>query len=310
MNAIKEARDKIEKTAAFLLKMSKEAKGFDECMTAIVEAYRILFWSLNELGTYEGMDADTLNQVSTQSRLVAQQGFSLADVIKHTKHVVMPYLMERNRHYSAEQGKRKKKLAKITSKLKKTGITLPGRSLAALFKDKPLTPPMSFVVRGSAQDVRDALKLISYGHMKFNGGEPTYLSSLAGETKGDFATTIMPPAWWKNSAREIAVLESTLHSVVDSESLLLLVEDLEMLFTLDSGNEVNTPRRRKAVALGRLYSWAFNNQISLVVGDITDEDVPDAGVYGSMPNIAVGHVDSEKGRHLVIGNDTLTPLPG
>lgn len=301
------ARARVGRMAAFLKKMTVEEPGFEDCMTAIVEAYRMLFWSISELSTYEGMDNELLNHVSTQGRAVAQQGISLAGVIKAVKHTVLPYLQERNRFYAAEHARRQKKLARINTRLSQGGIALPGRSLAGLLQDKPMVPPMSVVLRGPYAAVREALKLVSSTHMKANGGSPVYLSSQAGESTGSFAGVVMPPAWWKNAASEPSVLESTLKSVVESETIMLLVEELEMLLIM-SATVPDTPRHRKARALALLYSWAFQHQVSLVVGDVTDEDTPHPEIYGDLPHIGVSLLETGGRKYVVIGNDTLPVL--
>jgi hypothetical protein len=298
--AKKRVADNADKINA-LLKENPEAQ---ECSAAVLVAWRLLYWGIQELGTHEGMTNEFLTQVSDSMRAsVVSSGYSIADLQADLKHKVLPFLQDRVRHYKAAQGKREKKIAAINRSLGGKGIALPCQSLRALFPKKPFAPGSLLVLHGNREALRAALKLCSFEHMLKNGGQPYYLSSVDGETEGDWAHLIMPPAWWSNAASELAKLAEVLAPVVEAETALVVIEDLELLFMAD-GQE-RPPLERKSKALARLYQWAVENLTAVVVGDNTGEDVPDERLYGQLPHAAVALQELDGVRHVVIGNDPL-----
>jgi hypothetical protein len=301
--AIEETKRKIKENADKLNELIDSDKNVRDCSTAMLHAWRLLYWLSMELGSTEEMKSELITQLSDSMRASAlSQGFSVADLVAGLKHRVIPFMQERVRHYTAEQTRRKKKLEAINRGLRGKGLALPCQSLKALFPKEPFFSPGDMLVLHGAQEaVRAALKACSTEHLTHNGGKPYYLSAVEGEAAGEWAHVIMPPAWWRDGASEVVKLEGVLQPVLDEGAAMVLVENLEMLSPLHP----NTPQARKARALGRLRQWGFEHMSAIIVGDVTDEDALDLRVYGALPHVAVAVQELDGKRQLVIGNDVL-----
>ncbi len=301
--AIAEARKRVQANAEKISEIFRKLPDSERCAATALQAWRLLFWAMNELSTYEGMTPELIQQVSDSMRASALSGgYDISVLRVEIERKAIPFLKDKIRDYAAEQRKRKAAIERVERQIGRAGIALPGHSLKEAVGGK-FGPGKLLVVHGPADAVRTALVLISRTSLAQNGSAPFYLSAVEGEQDGDWAETVMPPAWWRNAATEAGRLETTLDPVLDEESVLVLVEGLETLYVTD-GTERH-PMERKNRALARLYEWAVNHLVAVVVGDPTDEDVPDKRVYGTLPSLAVRLQELDGRPHIAIGNDCL-----
>ena len=301
--ALAQAKERAQRNADRINEIFKKLPDAERCANTALQAWRLLFWSMNEMGTYEGMTADLIQQISDSMRASALSGnYDIAALRHAIEHKAIPFLKDKIRDYAAEQRRRKAVIGRIEKQIGRDGIALPCQSLREAVKGK-FVPGHILVLHGPEDAVRTALRLVSKTSRDKNGSAPFYLSGQEGEISGDWAETVMPPSWWNNSAVEAGKLDSTLQPVLDAESVLVLVEGLEGLFLHDGTERI--PAERKNRALARIYEWGVNNLVAVVVGDFTDEDVPDPRAYGALPHVAVKLQEMDGRPHVVIGNDCL-----
>lgn len=305
--ALEAAKQRVEENSKKINEILKAHPKAALCANSVLQAWRLLYWGMNELGIYEGMTPALLTQISDSMRaaVLSSAGYSVEDLQVALKHHILPFLQERVRYYKAEQGKREKKIEALNKRLKGKGIALPCQSLRVLFtEEKPFGLGRVLVLHGARAAVREALKVCSREHILKNGGHPYYLSAVEGESDAAWASVVMPPSWWRNAASEVPKLNEILQPIVDSHSALVLAEDLEALYLADGVERA--PLERKSRALARLYQWSLENLSAFIIGDVTDEDVPDERLYGQLPHAAVALQEFDGRKHVVIGND---PVP-
>jgi hypothetical protein len=289
---------------------------------AVLCAWKLLFFSINDLGTFKGMTNDMLEQVSNSMRAVAMQGGINVHELRHAllggkkklkdgrkEFGVVPYLKSRIEYYAAASRKRKAAIKEVQRRIGDKGIALPCHTLREIFKEEPyFTAGRMLVLRGEERAVRMALRHCAFEHQTKNGGEPFYLSSARGQQEWDAAFKIMPLKWWDNAADTDHRLMETFQPVVDSKSVLLVMEGLTHLWAPEEWDAKKPDWERKARALGKLYQWATENLVAVIVGDFVDpgEEVEER-TYGGLPhvNVTIGRPGGSDEESLLIGSDVL-----
>lgn len=298
----REIQKRIEENAARLSQIMETNPRAAKCATTIHAAWQTLYWGMNELLTIEELDNELVQQMSDHLRAAAMsKGFDVGVLISKLRNTCVPFMMDRAAFYMQEQKKRKAKIKQIEKRVGKKGIALPCQSLRALFEEKPFNIGNMFVLHGKPDAVRAALKLCARHHMKENFGHPYYLSTEE-KPQQPKNPTVMAAKWWVGKAENIRALEEVLHPIVEKEhSVLLLVEDADKLWEKDERGRDKTHLKVKATA--RLYQWAFENQVAVILGDVSDPF--NEKIYGDLPRCAVALAELDEKPHVVIGSDTV-----
>ena len=274
-----------------------------KCAVTIHAGWQLLYWTMNDLLTIEGMTDELVQQLSDHLRTSAMsKGFDVGELLTKIRTSCVPFIQERVSYYAQEKRKRDVKIKEVERRTGKKGIALPCQSLRALFEeDAPFNIGGMLVLHGKPDAVRAALKLCARHHMKENLGHPFYLST---EEKPAQPTnlTVMPLKWWAGKAHAIVELEETLQPVVDKpHAILLVVEDANKLWEVDDRDRAREHVKVKATA--RLYQWAYTNQVAVILGDASES--LDEKIYGELPRCKVALADLDGKQHVVIGNDTI-----
>jgi hypothetical protein len=320
--AIKAARKRIEENTEKIKAILEKEDTARMASEAVLCAWRLLFFSLNDLGTFEGMTNDMLEQISNSMRAAAMQGGINVHELRHAllggkrklkdgrqEFGVVRYLKQRIEYYAAASRRRQTALKQIRRRIGDKGIALPCHSLRNLFKNEPyFTAGRIIILRGEERAVRMALRHCAFEHQTKNRGEPFYLSSGRDKQEWDAAFTVMPLKWWQNAADSDHRLMETFKPVVESNSMLLVMEGLTHLWTPEDWSK-KPDWERRARALGKLYQWAVENLVAVIVGDFveTGEEVEERS-YGGLSHVpvATGRPEGSDEECLLVGGD---PLP-
>jgi len=298
----KEVKARIEANAKKLSEIMEKDPRATLCATTIHASWQLLYWAMNELMTVEELNNELIQQLSDHLRASAMsQGFDVGTLRGKLLNTCMPFLQDRIAHYAAEKKKRNAKIRQIEKRVGKKGIALPCHSLRALFEEKPFNIGNMIVLHGKKEAVRGALQLCAMHHMKENFGHPFYLST---EEKPDQPRnpTVMAAKWWVGKAENMKHLEEVLQPVVDKEhAVMLLVEDADKLWETDE--RLRDKRHVKIKATARLYQWAYENQVAVILGDVSEDF--DEKIYGDLPRCAVALTVLDEKPHMVIGSDTI-----
>lgn len=321
--AMEMARSKVKENADTLTKILDSNPEVKAGAVTVLTAYKLLFFALNDIGaSSKEMTEELLMQLSDSMRAAAVHGgvdvYNLRhDILgkkvkdpltnKMVELGVLPYLKDRIEYYAQNSRKRKAAINQVHKRIGNKGIALPCYSLTDLYNEKPFfTAGCMIVIHGEERAVRMALRHCAFRHQTVNGANPYYLSADREKQNWDAAFTVMHQKWWRNAAKSDHDLIETFQPIVDSSSVLLLMEGLTYLLDPDKPVDIGDDWQRKAKALSKLYQWAVENLVAAIVGDFVEGDV-DERTYGKIPHIAVkiAKVNADEQESLFIGNDKL-----
>ena len=287
LKAHKQARERIEANSAKLQEICREYPDARTCANMIYHFWTGLFWALNQIQTYPNMTNEMVQQLSDSTRLAAMEaGMPIPELASVIKNKGLPFMLQVSRVYEAEKTQRRNKLVKALNMLPE-GITVPVQEIRELFPKFMYNDKAKqifflehvYVLQGSAKAVGRAVRLCARLHKEKDEGLPYFLSCnpIVSPEDQEKCGVVMPLAWWQDKAADPEKLAETLAPMVKSQSMLLVIEDIGPL--LQSGDE------RKLHALSRVFTWAYEHQRAVVVGDEVPEG--DQPSYGKLPHLAV-----------------------
>lgn len=280
-----ERHQKIEEASQRLGEIVAHDESAMRACEIMLVAHKLITWAKMELGQADGVSDEIIEYAERFMRAKAYggKGFDIRSLHAQTRDFAVKYLKERMMYYAQVSKERQARLHNIQRRLGKKGIALP-KPLSDKF-EKGFMPGKLLVLHGSADAVRLAAQSCSLWHKSVDKAKVYYLSNQQGETSGDWATTVMPPSWWKGCGTALVKLYEALDPVVKDECMLLVVEEMESLMLIAETGQ--TPQERRSLILKRLYQWAVETQTAVIVGDVTDQDIPSESRYGSLPNVKV-----------------------
>jgi hypothetical protein len=190
------------------------------------------------------------------------KGFDVVKLTKQIRHGVLKIMDEFIRTYQDQGRVRGMQLKKITERLGKDGITLPGTKIIEKL-GKPFTPGQMIVLTGEKKDTAVALDIIASHHMMEDDG--TVVRCIPQGSENSWGSIIIPEENWKNAAHSLASLNKALEPVIRKDCLLLLVDDLNTLYCEDP--KITVPEARQSFAIKRLYQWCVENIVAVVIAD-------------------------------------------
>ena len=296
-------RQLVEELSKRLLEITTKDEVAMNCCQLMLVCHKLLYWAKIELAHCDDM-LDMLvdyAEHSMRAKVEMSAGYHLASVRNDLRNFAVPFVDDRVKHYMRLAKFRSARMERFKRRIKEDGISIPVKAIRDRF-EAGFQPGAAAIFQGPYPAVRHLLKLCSSQHMKQDGGEVYYLSCLRGETQVDcdWATKLMPYSWWNNTGKTLSSLDETLRPVVDSAAALVVIEDLETFFMED---KARVALERKVLALRRLYAWANENAIALLIGDTPNEaEVPD-NVYGSVTCFKVDRVRSDGAAYVEVAGE-------
>lgn len=287
-------KDMVAKQKAMADEFHKRMKAFTEedrdamdLSGIMLLCYRMIDWAKSELFGHCGAKTDLIEYIDRYMKAAAggKRGFTLKQLIVQMKQEAIPLADKFYRTWEAHRTRRTNKLRKIASNLEADGVFLPTpkmrKVMEGIFKPGELV-----VLHGERGPVLSAI-LHMVGNQLHNTVGSIYRLSDVDTRNGTTNNSIvsLPPKWWKNSASHIRSLYEALKPVVEDASALVFVEDLELMYCEDPDQMPSHMRRQ--LALSRLYQWARENYVAVVVGDVVTPETFDAKLYGPMPHFGV-----------------------
>lgn len=302
--AMEDARLRVERNAKRLSDIMESNPHAAQCATTIHAAWQLLYWVMNDLLTIPELSDELVQQLADHLRAAAMhKGYSVNELLSKLKNTCIPFMHDRISYYAQEKRRRDVKIKEVEKRMGSAGIALPCQSLRSLFKDKEiLRPGGMLVLHGRPEALRIALRLCARYHIDKNSGHPFYLSTEERPETSRKDLSVMPIKWWQGKASSIVEMEETLRPVVDSRhTVLLLVEDANKLWVADERERSADHLKVKATA--RLYQWAYNNQVAVILGDAGE--FFNEQLYGDLPTCKVALAELDCKSHITIGNDVI-----
>lgn len=260
----------------------------------VLLAHRIIAFAKMEMAFRPGMTDELIDYMERFQHNKANDpaGFDTRSLEKSIKHQLLPILQTLTKKYELLGQLRASKLKAARTKLP-TGFSVPPAIREKFPKNFHIGD--MFIVHGPEVAVQEAMRYFSAMASDADKVGSYRLSSLAATT--DFVNqTLMPGAWWRGAADDLAKLEDILKPVFESTAPLAIVDELIQLVS-PTGSD--TPLERKAIAVRSLKQWSVENMCAMIAGDVLDDDVPDTRVYGVIPHFAV-KLDSVEGKRVLL----------
>lgn len=272
--------------------------------------HQLLYWGRMELSGHDEMSDATLEDLDTileDSILRNAKGYDVRQVVSRLQNKGIQILKGFLRKYDDLGRARKVKIQAIFKRLGDNGITLPYQQMVDA-NSGPFMPGKFMILAGDPVSTRMVFDSIERAHGTADKGKTYRLTTLDAvpEVTGVNAIT-MPLVWWRNCCTSLSKRDEVLEPIVDSSSLLVLVEDLETLFL--TGEREMPAMERKSYALKRLYQWAVENLVAVVVADNPTQDVAyDKRTYGFLPSVLCKW-DEKRNMLQIDGTDAAPPEP-
>lgn len=281
----RQQRDKAEDASQRLSEIVAHDESALRACEIMLIAHKLVCWAKMELGQADGVSDEIIEYAERfmRAKAYAGKGFHIQSLHAQTRDFAVKYLKERMMYYAQEAKARQARLHEIKRRLGGSGITLP-TPIKAKFENS-FMPGQLLILHGSAAAVREAAQICSRLHKNKDKAQVYYLSNQTGETEGEWATTVMPPSWWRGSGTALVKLYEVLDPVVKSACMLVVVEEIESFMLISEAGQA--PQERRSLILKRLYQWAVETQTAVIVGDVTDQDIPRDNRYGHLPNVEV-----------------------
>lgn len=274
------------------------AGDLEKVYDVMFACHKLLFWARMEMANHPDIADEMITDIemSVQSAIYHDaKGFDLQGIAGQLKHGVVKIVDDFVRKYQ-DQGKvRGIHIKKIKDRLGDKGITLPGKIRQSL--TGPLMPGRVMVLTGTRAATQEALALFAKTHVAEDKATVFHLTTSDILTKGEGITYMHRDAW-ENAASKISSLNERLEVVTESDCMMVVIDDLDLLYTEDP--ELG-PDERKMYALKRAYQWAVENLVAVVVADTTNKN-PDQ--YGFLPSFEVQRVEQGGKMVLQIGTET------
>ena len=300
---LKRRFERVEKSRQALLRLAGEKNKSGEVLYDLLDIMRgcheMLLFCRMEMACHDGItdeiieDADVIVKEGVYK---GAQGFDLRALYVHFKTVLLPRLNDFIKNYQCARTKRRAQLEVIRKRVGSAGLFLPGRALhdclgAAGSEPVRFMPGGTvgartiIILHGPAEATQLAQDVIRFGIHMFNKVNCVMLDNITlneAGTRPGVATTV-PIMWWRDCARSDDTLYEVLETVIKLDVRLVVVRELGQLFC--SGEK--TVAERKSLALGRLYRWAVEHMVAVLVADESAAE----GSYAPLPSIPVSIID-------------------
>lgn len=300
-NEIRKRREELSKECLELMQGDKE---LSLCAGQVNASYKLLYWLIQELGTYPGMQPKHVEHLSASFRANAlKSGFNVHEVLAQLKTVTIPFLQDKVRFYAEIQRKRNAQVKRIEKKIGKGGIKFPSFSMSSLFP-QGIKPGQMMLVYGPKEAVKAALRMTR----DINKAEHVWLFDEGNQPGEDRTCTL---SWWAGCVIETLRFVEVM-SVVDAETALLLVDDTSKLLLATGYPECNDVQKKVEVAargMAGILSWGYERGVSSILG-MYSEDGVEVSPACNVPAIAVSIQEKDGKKFLVIGSDFVEVNPG
>jgi hypothetical protein len=281
-------------------------------MTAILLAcHRMIFWAKSELYAHAGAEEDLVDFMDRWMRETAMsKPFTLRDAIAGMKHQALDMAERRHKELEAQKGARLLKLKRLAKGLDATGLRLPTKGLSQKLENH-FRPGDVIVLHGTdTTALQTVTSWIATRQLRFTAGrvhlleytppdpmtEFTLLTDAKAREASDRAGNGRNPdvvkmalPWWRDAASHIKKLYETLEPIVKDECALVVIENLDALYFPDPTDKPLMLRKQQALV--RLYQWAREHVVAVVVADLLAPGTLDTRLYGHFP---VGAVDTKE----------------
>ncbi len=253
--------------------------------------HRMIHWAKSELYGHCGATTDLIEFMDRYMREAAggQRGFTLKQLIVQMKQEAVPLADKFYRRWEAQRTRRLHKLKKIAQNLEDEGVYLPTVGMRAAMEGI-FKPGELIVIHGERQPVSATIRHIITSQSERVVGSIYRLSyhEQTDETPNPHIIAL-PMTWWKDAAKHIKSLYEVLKPVVENTAALVTVDDLETLYTGAAGDAPS--HMRKQLSLSRLYQWARENYVAVIVGDVVTLDDLDTRLYGPIKHFGATSVE-------------------
>lgn len=259
-------------------------------------AHKILMWCRMEMAGHPDITDEMIEDLDhiLQHQIYANpKGFDFRTLVSQLKNYGIKTMQEFERDYADAARVRRMQIEKVKKRIGKDGLALPPDMRAILGKN--FGPGMTFILRGDKGSTQAALQyLLGAFHPAL---DQVYLAQRENGHTPFGHVTPMQPAWWADAASKLSTLNAAFEPVLKADSLLLAIEDVDMLFTSDVNAD---PLMRKQLSIKRVYQWAVENMVAVILCDNDTAVVQHERPYGFIPYTQV----SKNGKVLSIGKDT------
>jgi hypothetical protein len=275
----------------------KSARGFSELLTkyenlakvydVFYSAWELIWWCRMEMSTNPDISDEMIEDLDhiVQAKLYNNKGYNLKEAYAHMRTKALPIVNDYIQQYSQAAKVRKVRFDSIKKRTGGKWLQLPFDIPKSERENKPseLKPGQVLVLQGTAEANRAALTATAIATVAQKERFVYFGEVNPSDTSGfeKHACTFVPKAWWGDIASNNAKLLDGLDATVKETHLALFVEDLGALFVSDT--EKLNENQRKGFALKRLFAWAVDNLVSVVVCDNVETHTTERGVYGFIP---------------------------
>lgn len=265
-------------------------------------AYQLLFWARMEMSTNDNVSDEMIQDcefITQWSIYKNAKTFDFKKLVSRLKNFGVGALKEFQQRYTDRGRIQAMRLKTIKTVLGDKGIPTTAGIEALL--GHPFTPGRMLILRGDAVSTQKALMFI-LKHFPAESGPVFQAHMDAGISNGP-TIRALPRAWWHNAAQTTKKLDEIFNVVLSTQSLLLGIEDITHLFDMKVNLEEDSTlsaEERKAFAIKRMYQWASDNLVAVVLCDNTTEPVR-GKPYGHIPYVQV----IATGTHLNIGGESI-----
>lgn len=294
---VEESRKRREELSKECLDLMNADKNLSRCTGQVNMAYKLLYWLIQELGTYPGVQPKHVEHLSASLRANALKGgFNVNEILTQIKTTTLPFLHEKIQFYAALKRQRDAQVRRIEKKIGKEGIKFPCFAMSTVFPSG-FKPGQMLVVYGPKEAVKLALRMIRSA----NKADHVWLFD-DGSQSGESRTC--PLSWWAGCAGESSRFKDVMRAV-DGETALLIVDDVSKIFDA-AGYSADVHQKAEAAARGlsEVLKWGYEQGISSIVG-MFEEDGAEAPPPNTIPHIAVRMQEKDGKQFLVIGSDFL-----
>lgn len=279
------------KTARAFGEILKSSKDLENVYDVFFTAWEIIWWCRMEMSVNPDMTDEMIEDLDhiVQAKLYRDKGYDLRKVFNHMRDRCLPIVRDFISRYDSASKVRK---ARFDGIKKRTGGRWPQLpfDVDPEHQPKELKPGQVVVLQGT--DKANGMALIAVcmaivqqqERFVYFGAEK--LKDVEGFEK--HGCTFVPEVFWKNIAASNSKLLESLEMTVKDTHLALVVSDLGKLYEDDKKlSEID----RKGFALKRLYAWAVENLVSVVVCDNVEKHTEGRGAYGYIPYVRVSFED-------------------
>jgi hypothetical protein len=270
-----------------LIKM-KENEDLIKVYDVFFTAWELIWWCRMEMSTNPDISDAIIEDLDhiVQAKLYHDKGYSLRKVFNHMRDKGLPIIKDFMAKYESASKVRKVRFEAIKKRTNGKWIQLPFDVPDPERCPQELKPGQVIVLQGNSKatglaSIAACMSIVAQKErFVFFGTEK--MDDVDGFEK--HSCTFVPEAWWKDIASTNAKMLEGLDATVKDTHIALIVSDLNKLYSSD---DRMTENERKGFALKRLFAWAVDNLVSVVVCDIVDKHTTETGVYGFIPYIRV-----------------------